>query len=592
LTDCLNLGTVTAKTTQAVGIAKETQVGSVLTRCYNRGPVKATTTYASGIAYKVGGGLVDCANEKPLTATGYIAALASTMDSTAYAVRCYNTADVNLSTTGSYADGLFYTLSTRYVTSKPTQVPSGGYITDCYNTGDITGKDYVSGLVNKVNSGWTFTRCYNTGNIKSAGLACGLANTVVGSAASSLVTFDGCYNTGSVTGTKSACAGLISEASYYTHIINCYNTANVVNNNVKDLYTAGLISKFNGNMDHCYNLGDVKSGCNATAGLVGMLNYGKVDYPGFITNSYNLGNISCLGYTGSSANGNAAGLVGYVVNSVVGQIATIENCFNAGNVTAQRRVAGLVAGVFSAYTRIANCYNSGRVVCTETTDGNLLQSGTLYYNNATTSSSGQELSTVHSCSNLYYDKTVFPGTEYRSFEGSALTTSQLRDKSISDSFETLSHGGYPVLKGFDDITGSDAASIMILLNDEANENHANVTGNVTLVAPKGTVWVAYDSNEAVSAKMTIDDTTAIPVAEGEITLVATTPAGLSRAFVLNLAPDRSGISAPTTTRDVLNVIYVDLQGRIVANPTSGNVYIVRTNYADGTSTVAKVLINE
>jgi hypothetical protein len=168
----------------------------------------------------------------------------------------------------------------------------------------------------------------------------------------------------------------------------------------------------------------------------------------------------------------------------------------------------------------------------------------------------------------------------------------LRDKSISDSFETLSHGGYPVLKGFDDTTGSDAASIMILLNDEANENHANVTGNVTLVAPKGTVWVAYDSNEAVSAKMTIDDVTAIPVAEGEITLVATTPAGLSRAFVLNLAPDRSGISAPTTTRDVLNVIYVDLQGRIVANPIPGNVYIVRTNYADGTSTVAKVLINE
>jgi hypothetical protein len=37
------------------------------------------------------------------------------------------------------------------------------------------------------------------------------------------------------------------------------------------------------------------------------------------------------------------------------------------------------------------------------------------------------------------------------------------------------------------------------------------------------------------------------------------------------------------------VIYVDLQGRLITVPVPGNVYIVRTNYVDGTYSVAKVI---
>jgi len=107
MTDCVNEGKVTAKTTTAVGIVKETQVGTTLTRCYNRGTVTSTTTTASGIANKVAGGLIDCGNEKPLTATGTICGIANTLDSTAYAVRCYNIADIALGASGSTANGLF-----------------------------------------------------------------------------------------------------------------------------------------------------------------------------------------------------------------------------------------------------------------------------------------------------------------------------------------------------------------------------------------------------------------------------------------------------------------------------------------------------
>jgi hypothetical protein len=134
---------------------------------------------------------------------------------------------------------------------------------------------------------------------------------------------------------------------------------------------------------------------------------------------------------------------------------------------------------------------------------------------------------------------------------------------------------------------------MILVADEATQNQDKVAGEIDLVAPTGTTWAVYESNASgalvESSKMTIDGNTAKPVADGDVVLVATTPDNFCRTFNLTLNTATSGIDGVNAGKTVESVIYVDIQGRVVAQPTPGNVYIVRTNYTDGTSSIAKKL---
>jgi hypothetical protein len=591
ITDCANEGNVTAKTTSAAGISVETQVGTTLTRCYNRGNVTSTTSMASGIAYKVAGGLIDCGNEKTINGTGTLSGIAYSMDSTAYAVRCYNIAKLGGSSISTVC-GLFNTFTSRYNSKLPEQVPTGGYVEDCYNTGEIVAKDYGYGLANKVNAGWKVSNSYNSGNVTSAGLACGLFNAVTGGAASEpfMAIIDHCYNTGDVTGAKATVSGLAYQGQSYSKWLYCYNTGKVVNTLTTGLCTAGLISQLNGYMNHCFNAGDVESGCNATGGLVGYVSYGKADYPGRIYNSFNIGNVTCKGYTGTGTQGNAGGLAGYMATASANYWVEIDGCYNAGTVKSEKRVGGLVGGTGTSYHVVKNCYNSGKVISEKQSDGTYWQSGAVYTNLATHAISGDTVPMLRNMSNCYYDKTVYTGVDRYESPAKGLTTRELKSLNISDSFEASSFGGYPVIKGFDDNAANSAGAIMILVADESEQNHDNITSSVSLVAPEGTTWAVYESDGVTNSdKMTIDGKTAKPVAKGEVVLVATTKDNMSRQFILTLDASSDAVNSVNCDKEVESVIYVDVQGRIVSQPISGNVYIVRTNYTDGTSSVVKVL---
>ena len=589
MTDCVHEGTVTSKTTICSGIASETQAGTLLTRCFNRGTVQATSSTASGLVYKLSGGLVDSGNEGTVTGTSAISGLVNTVDSTAYVERCYNKVDLG-DTAKSTIMGLFNSFTTRYNSKAPGN-PDGGYVIDCYNTGNISAKDYGYGFANAIAAGWTITNCYNTGNVTSLGMATGFARSATGGSADDLyrVKIDHCYNTGNITGAKAAIGGLISTSSYWTDLLYCYNTGNITNTITSSSNcTGGLVGQLNGHMDHCYNTGNIVSGTYAVGGLVGYVSYGKSDYPGQITNSFNLGDVTSTS-TAKSANGEAGGLAGYIATGSADFAVTIDGCFNAGNVTAPMRAGGLAGGSFSPYHVIKNSYNSGRVTTTTAVDGEYRISGTVYTNDESKTVDNKAIYYMDNCINLHYDKTVFTGKEYRTASGSAKTTGELQKLEISDAFELSD--GYPVLKEFDN-SANRAGSIMILLTDESAENHDLVTDPVTLIAPAGTTWQVYEAGDnnalVASTKMTIDGSTATPVEKGDVTLVATTPENYCRTFVLSLAPSATGTdSLNATGSEIESVTYVDLQGRIVAQPTRGNVYIVRTNYTDGTSTVAK-----
>jgi hypothetical protein len=383
---------------------------------------------------------------------------------------------------------LFNTFTSRYNSKLPEQVPTGGYVEDCYNTGEIVAKDYGYGLANKVNAGWKVSNSYNSGNVTSAGLACGLFNAVTGGAASEpfMAIIDHCYNTGDVTGAKATVSGLAYQGQSYSKWLYCYNTGKVVNTLTTGLCTAGLISQLNGYMNHCFNAGDVESGCNATGGLVGYVSYGKADYPGRIYNSFNIGNVTCKGYTGTGTQGNAGGLAGYMATASANYWVEIDGCYNAGTVKSEKRVGGLVGGTGTSYHVVKNCYNSGKVISEKQSDGTYWQSGAVYTNLATHAISGDTVPMLRNMSNCYYDKIVYTGVDRYESPAKGLTTSELKSLNISDSFEASSFGGYPVIKGFDDNAANAAGAIMILVANESEQNHDNITSSVSLVAPEGT----------------------------------------------------------------------------------------------------------
>jgi hypothetical protein len=588
--DCVNEGSVSGKSTYIAGLVGEAQYGSDMTRCYNRGTVTAGTNSAAGVAFKLSGGMTDCGNEGTVVSnTGTIAGVVMTVDSTAYMVRCYNKADLG-STSMSNVFALVNTFSERYNSKAPGH-PDGGYVTDCYNTGNITAKDYGYGFANKINDGWKVTNCYNTGDITSSGLAAGFASTLEGGTADDeyVAEMTGCYNTGNISGNKATVAGLVAAAKNYTRMTDCYNTGNVTNANTSGNTTGGLVGQFNGVMTRCFNTGTVTGGNYAVGGLVGYISNGQASMPGRIYSSFNLGDVTST-YTGTTTNGDAGGLAGYIATGSADYAVVVDGCFNAGNVTANQRVGGLVGGMFSPYHAVTNCYNSGRVTALKSTNDAYLQSGTVFTINPTKTVDGKEQNMLQNCSNVFYDKTVFTGAEYRSIPGSAKTTSELKALEIGDGFVLTD--GYPVIKDMD-AAANKAGSIMILVSDESSENHDMVTDPISLVAPQGTTWQAYEADGdalTVSSKLDIDGTTASPKEHGDVVLVATTPDNYCRTFRLSLAPEKSGVKGTDLSgKAVSSVVYVDLQGRVIANPTRGNVYVVRTNYVDGTYSIAKMV---
>lgn len=604
--DCVNEGKVTAKTTKASGIVQESQVGSIIQRCYNRGTVVSTTTSTSGIANKVSGGILDCVNERPLTGTSSLNGIAMTLDSTAYAERCVN--KVDFVTSVSYVVPLFKTLTTRYNSNNPEHVPAtGGYVKDCYNEGNIQGKAYIYGLIDAVGAGWTIRNCHNTGNVTAtSGLATGLFNTVGSTSSSSasvnhIALVDSCYNTGKVTGTAAKTAGLMSSLYHCAHLTNSYNLGDVVCNCTAATNTsgAGLAGICYGVIENCFNAGNVTTGGFAAGGLVGYTAKSITAAPVRISNSFNVGDVETTGAV-TSTNGSAGGLIGYMSTSTAENYMTVENCYNAGNVKGPNRVAGLIAGMFQSYNVVKNCYNSGQVTCTDSTkisDAGVyryLQSGTIYTNNYTQVVNGDTILMLNNCQNCFYDKNRFPGIEFRSVKGSPKTTSQLVALNISDAYQLSNDGGYPVLKDFANLAASEKATIAILLTDESAENSELVKNAVKLIAPEGTTWTqaplkADGTVTTGEDGFTIENGVATPKATGKFALIATTKDNLVKTFKLNVEASADGVSSTFADKEVKNVIYVDLQGRLITVPVPGNVYIVRTNYVDGTYSVAKVI---
>ena len=99
--------------------------------------------------------------------------------------------------------------------------------------------------------------------------------------------------------------------SITTDITYSYNTGTIKGNN----YVGGITGENKGNINNCFNLGNIESTTSNCGGIVG-LNWLKVQ------NCYNTADITGTGT-------NIGGIVGYMKD----REANVKNCYNVGNIT-------------------------------------------------------------------------------------------------------------------------------------------------------------------------------------------------------------------------------------------------------------------
>ena len=263
-------------------------------------------------------------------------------------------------------------------------------IDEVYNYGAISGKQQVGGLIGYLLTNFnnlTIKNSTNSGNVSSGINAAGIVANI--DATITNFTLSDLTNEGTIksTDTDSATGGIIgaddgtrTNSTVATNLVNsgtingASNVAGLIGNSSSDLgtgtisltnskntgsivatgdYIGGLIGNTNRNIiiNKCFNSGNINNSNSQTGGLIGYINNNLE-----INNSYNIGDI-----TTGSFNSHFGGLVGVSSSSYKFDI---ENCYNAGNISASgTNISGVVG---EGKGSLINVYNAGNVTISNT----------------------------------------------------------------------------------------------------------------------------------------------------------------------------------------------------------------------------------
>lgn len=243
-------------------------------------------------------------------------------------------------------------------------------IVSCVNNGDIKGGGNSSGISNN----GIIKNCENFGNINVEWDQTASGGNGIASGITQGGTANNCYNYGNIKSNNGACGIGGSENNY------CYNIGNVTAD-----YTAGGIVLNYEKVNHCYNEGIITavSKGGSASGIGG----------GHISNSFNLGNVYAAGEKYSTDK--CAGISAY------GYGATIDNCYNKGNIYG----CNDVSGIGSQNCIIINCINYGNVSGTYNISGigndstNCVNNGKVQGKVCVGGITGEPTNDVHNCIN-------------------------------------------------------------------------------------------------------------------------------------------------------------------------------------------------
>lgn len=368
-------------------------------------------------------------------------------------------------------------------------------IEDCVNNADIVGKSTVGGIVGNSNgSGVVLQKVVNNGAVigttKIAGIAGNMAYTTINQAVNN-ASVVGTTDVAGIAGyTNKECA--ITAAHNLGYIEGATEVGGVIGYAYVDL-----------TVDGCFNAGEISASASTAAGLIA-----RGAQP-TIKNSFNVGAVVNTKTGLTSTTPGAGGLVGK-------GDPIITDCYNAGSVTAEKNVGGLVASYNASYKAMSfnKVYQAGRVICTAAVPTNV----GVYIGLASTSTTAKPQITE-----TYYDKQLLH--DMNPVDG-AVSTSELIAKDFGQAWN-MHADALPTLKGFEDNDHAKLHSSTIIANE--NENHAAVTNAVILSKAHGVEW------SADPAAFTINDGKAIPMPQvaGEYALTAKL-GKISRNIVLKL----------------------------------------------------------
>lgn len=339
-----------------------------------------------------------------------------------------------------------------------------GIIENCYlSNSQVIGTDNnVGGIVGWNNTG-TVKDCTNSATIQNTGNYA--TGGIVGwNYAESVV--NNCMNSGKVTGKKYT-AGIVGTNEKESIIEKSYNKGSIESiNDTTDISYVGGIAGYTlkeSYINQSHNSGKI-TGNGGLGGICGAALTVNSQKTATIENCYNEGEIIGIGEVRiggicGTANENAiirqcyntgkvtgsssiGGIVGHLGYTTIGNI---EDCYNKGEVTATANYLGGIVGL-SYYGNIKNSYNSGSII------------GTTNYQGGVTSYNSSE----HTCetSNCYYLNTTNSGAiNKQDIEGQAetKTAEEMKNLSFVNLLNTDGRGiwlqdtndknnGYPVLK--------------------------------------------------------------------------------------------------------------------------------------------------
>ena len=307
ISDCQTTGEINYSGYKIGGIIGKDSSGTLRVSSTSNGINITSTSAAAGIVGDLGASSTfeNCSNTGNLTGAGYIGGIAGDT----YGIGSYGTANF----TNCYNSGTI-TATSSYVGGIEGR-PVPGTISYCYNTGEINCRGYAGGIVGAYAASDqvpTITHCYNTGTINATG-SVNYIGGIMGNMGSANKTISYCYNTGAIniTGTASEIGGI---CGMYGNIENCYNTGDITIQSPSSIGSIGGILGYasGSNITNCYNTGkiaatsDTNKGAN-TGGIVG--------YDGRLTNCYNIGEIE----TNSSLD--------TTIGSVAGYPSSISSCY-------------------------------------------------------------------------------------------------------------------------------------------------------------------------------------------------------------------------------------------------------------------------
>ena len=546
-----NYGEVTSGNMEAAGIVSRADYGSLIQNCKNYGKINSAGGNSAGIVFKSWGTVRDCENRGSISGTSGIGGIAYELGAQAVLENCSNYANIELPLAASVAG-----IAAVVYESKEASVT----ITNCHNYGNITGKNSVGGLFHDLRNGALVTDCSNKGAVSalSGGSVAGVVVTCGYESSGKKTELRNCYNEGVITAMGNYAGGFGGNLPW-AYLYDCHNSGEVNNSSY---ITGGLCGSLSGYAYNCYNEGDVTS---SGYGLGGISGIGS----GTIENCYNLGKLTVInGYT-SAQNpffGNAGGLWGY------GQ-SKARNCFNLGDIKAPCGVSGTNAALW-VEGEVTNCFNGGKLTIT---NGDYSRSDQVFWLMPNGGLAASEGTVVYS--NNYYDKQL--NSEWPvSKRGTGLTTSEMYALDLGEAFVN-NEACYPMLSSSKGHPRAAAMAAGVLFKD--GESYEAVKSVMTLGLPEGAVWTA-------SENITLSGNKAYPSAIGKGWLKVSTPDGkYERTLEVNVT-GTAGIDDILHGTDIIAIEYFDLNGRKIAQPSAGGVYIIRTTLSNGEVNVEKKVV--